>query len=115
MKQTAVEWLVHQLITENEVTLKGENYKLFELAKEMPLCPIGSQVVMAIDVGGREYLRVNEITMPIDIAMEEPDWFTPISKEEHKKICHENVIKFLMEDGKSKEEAEEMWSRFIGS
>lgn len=35
MKQTAVEWLIHQLITENEVTLKGENYKLFELAKEM--------------------------------------------------------------------------------
>lgn len=35
MKETAVEWLIHQLITENEVTLKGENYKLFELAKEM--------------------------------------------------------------------------------
>ena len=31
---TAVEWLIHQLITENEVALKGENYKLFELAKE---------------------------------------------------------------------------------
>jgi hypothetical protein len=35
MKQTATEWLIHQLITENEVSLKGENYKLFELAKEM--------------------------------------------------------------------------------
>lgn len=35
MKKTAVEWLIHQLITQNEVTLKGENYKLFELAKEM--------------------------------------------------------------------------------
>lgn len=35
MKQTAVEWLIHQLITENEVALKGENYKLFEIAKEM--------------------------------------------------------------------------------
>jgi hypothetical protein len=32
---TAVQWLIHQLITENEVTLKGENYKLFELAKAM--------------------------------------------------------------------------------
>jgi hypothetical protein len=32
---TAVQWLIHQLITENEVTLKGENYKLFELSKEM--------------------------------------------------------------------------------
>jgi hypothetical protein len=34
-KVTAVQWLIHQLITENEVTLKGENYKLFELAKEI--------------------------------------------------------------------------------
>ena len=32
---TAVQWLIHQLITENEVSLKGENYKLFELAKAM--------------------------------------------------------------------------------
>ena len=34
-KHTAVEWLIHQLITQNEVALKGENYKLFEIAKEM--------------------------------------------------------------------------------
>jgi hypothetical protein len=32
---TAVNWLINKLITENEVTLKGENYKLFELAKEI--------------------------------------------------------------------------------
>ena len=32
---TAVQWLIDKLITENEVTLKGENYKLFELAKEI--------------------------------------------------------------------------------
>lgn len=35
MKETAVEWLIHQLIIQNEVTLKGENYKLFEIAKAM--------------------------------------------------------------------------------
>jgi hypothetical protein len=34
-KVTAVQWLIHKLITENEVSLKGENYKLFELAKEI--------------------------------------------------------------------------------
>lgn len=33
-QQTAVQWLIHQLVTENEVTLKGENYKLFDMAKE---------------------------------------------------------------------------------
>jgi hypothetical protein len=34
-KQTAVEWLINILITENEVVLKGENFKIFELAKEI--------------------------------------------------------------------------------
>jgi hypothetical protein len=34
-KQTTVEWLIDMLITENEVTLKGENFKLFEMAKAM--------------------------------------------------------------------------------
>ena len=33
--KTAVEWLIDMLITENEITLKGENYKLFEQAKAM--------------------------------------------------------------------------------
>ena len=35
MKQTAVQWLIDQLISENEVVLKGENYKLFEQALAM--------------------------------------------------------------------------------
>jgi hypothetical protein len=35
MKQTAVEWLIDMLVTENEITLKGENFKLFDQAKEM--------------------------------------------------------------------------------
>jgi len=33
--KAAVEWLIDMLITENEVTLKGENFKLFEMAKAM--------------------------------------------------------------------------------
>jgi hypothetical protein len=32
--KTAVEWLVEQLINENELTLKGENFKLIEIAKQ---------------------------------------------------------------------------------
>jgi hypothetical protein len=44
---TAVQWLIHQLITENEVTLKGENYKLFELAKQMER----EQIIDAYDAG----------------------------------------------------------------
>ena len=44
---TAVQWLIHQLITENEVILKGENYKLFELAKEIER----QQIIDAYDAG----------------------------------------------------------------
>jgi hypothetical protein len=44
---TAVQWLIHQLITENEVTLKGENYKLFELSKEMEK----EQIIKAFNEG----------------------------------------------------------------
>lgn len=35
MKQTAVRWLIDQLVNGNEVVLKGENYKLFEQALAM--------------------------------------------------------------------------------
>jgi hypothetical protein len=35
MKKTAVEWLIDILVTENEITLKGENFKLFDHAKDM--------------------------------------------------------------------------------
>jgi len=47
MKQTAVEWLIDMLVTENEITLKGENYKLFEIAKEMEK----EQIIEAFDKG----------------------------------------------------------------
>jgi hypothetical protein len=30
-----LEWLIDMLVKENELTLKGENYKLFEIAKQM--------------------------------------------------------------------------------
>jgi len=33
--KTAVEWLIDMLVIENEITLKGENYKLFDQAKQM--------------------------------------------------------------------------------
>jgi len=47
MKKTAVEWLIDMLVTENEITLKGENFKLFEQAKEMER----TQIVKAYDKG----------------------------------------------------------------
>jgi hypothetical protein len=33
--KTAVEWLIDMLVTENQITLKGENYKLFDQAQAM--------------------------------------------------------------------------------
>ena len=45
--KTAVEWLIDILVTENEITLKGENYKLFEQAKAMEK----EQIINAYDAG----------------------------------------------------------------
>lgn len=47
-KQTAVEWLIDMLVTENEITLKGENYKLFNQAKQMEK----QQIIQAFCCGG---------------------------------------------------------------
>ncbi len=33
-EQSSIEWLVNQLIIENELTIKGENLKLIEIAKQ---------------------------------------------------------------------------------
>jgi hypothetical protein len=41
------------LITENEVTLKGENYKLFDIAKEMEK----EQIMDAHFEGSEDYRR----------------------------------------------------------
>jgi hypothetical protein len=59
MKQTAVEWLIDQLITENEVTLKGENYKLFDIAKEMEKEQIMSAFTQGDIFGADFFDRVN--------------------------------------------------------
>ena len=45
--KTAVEWLIDMLVTENEITLKGENYKLFDQAKAMEK----EQIIDAYDAG----------------------------------------------------------------
>ena len=51
MKQTAVEWLIDMLVTENEITLKGENYKLFEIAKAMEEKNLKDSFVAGADMG----------------------------------------------------------------
>ena len=34
IEESPIEWLVNQLILENELTIKGENLKLIEIAKQ---------------------------------------------------------------------------------
>lgn len=34
VEESPIEWLVNQLILENELTIKGENLKLIEIAKQ---------------------------------------------------------------------------------
>jgi len=56
-KMTAVEWLLNTLITENEITLKGENYKLFDMAMRMEK----EQIVNAWDDGDYSYYYSKEM------------------------------------------------------
>ena len=58
--KTAVEWLIDMLVTENEITLKGENYKLFDQAKEMEK----EQIIDAYNEGQNtpyEYSESNDV------------------------------------------------------
>jgi len=57
MKGTAVEWLIDMLVTENEVTLKGENYKLFNQAKEMEKEQIMQAFEAAEKYCGKDFLH----------------------------------------------------------
>jgi hypothetical protein len=61
MKQTAVEWLIDQLVTGNEVTLKGENYKLFDQAKAMEKEQIMTAFTQG-DIFGADYFDGVNIT-----------------------------------------------------
>jgi len=88
-----------------ESKLLYPNIQYFELAKELPLCPIGSQVTL-YDADGESCLYVNGIQLPINTAIKEPDWFIPITKEEHSARCKTNTIEYFMSLGKSKNEAE---------
>ena len=57
--KTAVDWLIDMLVTENEITLKGENYKLFEQAQAMEKKQIidahGNKLKKSRDTGNYEY------------------------------------------------------------
>ena len=81
----------------------------FELAKEMPLCPVGSQVCIC-DADGREHLWCKDIIMPLDTAIKQPDWFVAIDEPEQLRRCYENTIEYLMKKGKSRSEAKHILS-----
>ena len=80
------------------------NIVYFELAKEMPLCEIGSRVSIC-DADGRECLSINGIEMPIDLAIKAPDWFVAVDEEKHQKICYENSIEYFISKRRSREDA----------
>ncbi len=85
------------------------NVHHFELAKAMPLCPIGSHVQIC-DVDGQECLFVGEIELPLDIAIRDPSFFIAITYREFEKIVHQRTIEYWTEKGKSIEDAERLWN-----
>jgi len=81
----------------------------FTLLKPMPGADIGSTVTI-ISADGRECLIIHgspevagecmvrnvSIEMHIDMAKDYPDWFKPVTEEEHKEICEESLISYFM-------------------
>jgi len=84
----------------------------FTLAKEIPSGKVGD-VVTIIDADGRECLFINQVEFALDYAKKYPEWFTPVTQEEHLKICKENTILYIMENHKkNREEAEVLYEKF---
>ncbi len=96
------------------------NVAYFTLAKEMPSAKIGTMVTI-IYADGRECLFISEtsedgrcaigngIQLDIGLAKRYPEWFKAVTHEEHSKICKENTIKWAMDKGKTKEQAEKIY------
>jgi hypothetical protein len=83
------------------------DYAYFELAKELPSAPVGTTVTI-IDADGRECLVVHGelfIELNINMANEYPEWFIPVTHEEHANKCKQNTIDFYMSRGMSKDQA----------
>ena len=102
--------------------MKGEilypNIAHFVLAKEMPSAKIGTIVTIA-DNDGSERLYINEFTedgvcfgegisLDIGFAKRYPEWFTPITKEEHYKKCNESAVNYFISKGRTREVAERL-------
>lgn len=67
-----------------------EDIAYFELKKELPGVNIGTQVVI---LPVRSQLTVNGIDFPIDFGLKFPDWFKPITHEEHAQRVQSNFPK----------------------
>jgi len=92
----------------------------FTLAREMPGHPVGTVVNIgtadgaeSLWIGGKPYSDTG-IEMHIDLAKQVPEWFTPVTMDEHREICKENTILYIMDRrGCSREDAvafeEKMW------
>jgi hypothetical protein len=87
-------------------TMIGEelypNIHHFLLKKELPYLEVGSYMQI-VDADGRECIIGKSILgrmieLPIEVAIEQPDWFESVSYEEHSKMFRENSIKYFMEE-----------------
>lgn len=84
------------------------NIAFFLTLKELPNCPVGSMVTIS-DADGRECLWCNSIQMPLDTAKLAPDWFSPVTHQEHIQMIKDNFYKYWVSLGKSEEEIKAAW------
>jgi len=80
---------------ERKLMYPGIRY--FHLKKELPSGNIGDMVSLS-DTDGSKQLSINGISMPLDFAKKYPDWFEPVTDEEHIEIIHNNLVKLIMKE-----------------
>lgn len=72
----------------------------FKLKKSMPGADVG-EIVNINTADGRENLWIGSIIkLHIDMAKNHPEWFEPVTDDQHKDICRESTIIYIMDHDK---------------
>ena len=84
------------------------NIEYFILLKELPNTPIGTQLTIS-EIRGVKVISTYGIEIEYDLALKTPDWFKPITLEEHKSLFKNNVLTTLIEKGITPPKAEKLF------
>lgn len=70
----------------------------YRLLKELPGAEVGDIVKKCYGFDTCFVVEKSDTRFPIAYAEIYPNWFEPVSKEEHMKMCKENFIKYALDN-----------------